>query len=53
MHNENIMSPCQLVIAVGCTGGKHRSVALAEMIYNDLSKKKYRVSVIHRDIDKH
>ena len=43
----------QLVIAVGCTGGKHRSVALAEMIYNDLSKKKYRVSVIHRDIDKH
>ena len=41
-----------LVIAVGCTGGKHRSVALAQMIYKDLSDKGYQVSVSHRDIHK-
>lgn len=43
----------QLVIAVGCTGGKHRSVALTEMIYNALKDKNFCVSVIHRDIEKH
>lgn len=43
----------QLVIAVGCTGGKHRSVALTEMIYQALNRKKYCVSVVHRDIEKH
>lgn len=42
----------QLVVAVGCTGGKHRSVTFAEMIYKRLSEKGYRVSVNHRDIDK-
>ena len=42
----------ELVIAVGCTGGKHRSVAFAEMIYKMLREKGYRVSVNHRDIDK-
>lgn len=42
----------QLIIAVGCTGGKHRSVTFAELIYKDLAKKGYKVSVTHRDIDK-
>ena len=42
----------QLVIAVGCTGGKHRSVTFAELIYKFLLQKGYRVSVSHRDIDK-
>lgn len=42
----------QLVIAVGCTGGKHRSVTFAEMIYKMLVEHGYRVSVSHRDIDK-
>lgn len=42
----------QLVIAVGCTGGKHRSVTFAELIYKMLTEKGYRVSVTHRDIDK-
>ncbi len=42
----------QLVIAVGCTGGKHRSVTFAEIIYKDLLEKGFNVSVTHRDIEK-
>ncbi len=42
----------QLIIAIGCTGGKHRSVVLSEMLYNHLSGLKYRASVNHRDISK-
>ncbi len=42
----------QLVIAVGCTGGKHRSVVFAELINKYLSEKDYNTSVIHRDITK-
>lgn len=41
-----------LVIAVGCTGGKHRSVTIAEQIYSHLQKASMRVSVNHRDISK-
>ncbi len=41
----------QLVIAIGCTGGQHRSVALAEYIGN-FFKKDYKTFVTHRDIDK-
>lgn len=41
----------QLVIAVGCTGGKHRSVTLANKLYGFLSQKKeYGVKIEHRDI---
>ena len=42
----------QLVIAVGCTGGKHRSVVFAELIGAFLKEKGYRVSITHRDIAK-
>lgn len=42
----------QLVIAIGCTGGKHRSVALTQFLYNHLANLKHRVSVYHRDIQK-
>ena len=42
----------QLVISVGCTGGKHRSVTFAELIYKHLKDNKYNVSVMHRDIYK-
>lgn len=42
----------QLVIAVGCTGGKHRSVVFAELIGAYLKEKGYRVSITHRDIAK-
>jgi len=40
----------QLVIAVGCTGGHHRSVALAQYIHDHLIEKGIRASVTHRDM---
>lgn len=40
----------QLAIAIGCTGGQHRSVALAESTGDYLKAKGYRVSVAHRDL---
>lgn len=42
----------QLVIAMGCTGGKHRSVTFAENIYHHLLESGKRVTVNHRDITK-
>lgn len=42
----------QLVIAIGCTGGKHRSVTFAEEIYKHLSNQKMKVTINHRDINK-
>lgn len=41
----------QLVVAIGCTGGQHRSVALAEYFSKQLSEH-YITHVSHRDIDK-
>lgn len=41
-----------LVIAIGCTGGRHRSVAIAESLAKHLSGKNAAVTVSHRDIDK-
>ena len=43
----------QLVVAVGCTGGRHRSVMLADEIYKRLSKNTdYGVRILHRDMQK-
>lgn len=42
----------QLIIAFGCTGGKHRSVTFAELIYEHLLKNGYNVNTLHRDIKK-
>ncbi|MCR5087276.1 MAG: RNase adapter RapZ [Lachnospiraceae bacterium] len=43
----------QIVIAIGCTGGKHRSVTLAMELYSRLSKmEEYGVMIEHIDIDK-
>ncbi len=43
----------QLVIAIGCTGGKHRSVTLASGLYERLSDgNEYGIRIEHRDIDK-
>jgi len=41
-----------LTIAFGCTGGKHRSVMLAEEVSKALEKRSYPAKVIHRDIEK-
>ena len=42
----------ELVISIGCTGGKHRSVTLANALYKRLKEKEHRVLVDHKDIDK-
>lgn len=42
----------RLVIAVGCTGGKHRSVTLANALYEQLKDKgNYGLKLFHRDVD--
>ncbi|MGI6115303.1 RNase adapter RapZ [Clostridiaceae bacterium] len=40
----------QLVIAIGCTGGQHRSVVIAEAIYAALKEDGALVSITHRDM---
>lgn len=43
----------QLVIAIGCTGGKHRSVTLADELYRNLLKEEdFGLKIEHRDIEK-
>lgn len=44
----------QLVIGIGCTGGKHRSVTLANALYGALSEAEsdYGIKIEHRDIEK-
>lgn len=43
----------QLVIAIGCTGGKHRSVTLANELYKHMAgKAEYGLKIEHRDIGK-
>ncbi|MDK2917913.1 MAG: RNase adapter protein RapZ [Candidatus Petromonas sp.] len=42
----------QLVIAIGCTGGKHRSVTVANILYEYLKDKGHRVRINHRDVPK-
>lgn len=42
----------QLVIGIGCTGGKHRSVTLANALHKALSGSEYGLKVEHRDIEK-
>lgn len=42
----------QLVIGIGCTGGRHRSVVIADALYKMLRNKMYTTIVEHRDIEK-
>lgn len=55
----HFLTPCyikegrtQLVIAVGCTGGKHRSVAVVNWLYNDFLENGKDVLIQHRDVNK-
>ena len=41
-----------LTIAIGCTGGQHRSVTIANRLNQDLRKDGYTVNLHHRDVDK-
>ena len=42
-----------MVVSIGCTGGKHRSVTLANALYQRLEQsEEYGVRIEHRDIGK-
>ncbi|GAB7022889.1 RNase adapter RapZ [Salidesulfovibrio brasiliensis] len=41
----------RITIAIGCTGGRHRSVAVSENLFNDLKEKGYSVTLEHRHMD--
>jgi RNase adapter protein RapZ len=41
-----------LTIAIGCTGGRHRSVMITEDVAGSLRAKGHRVQVVHRDVEK-
>ena len=52
-----VLVPCylkqdknQLVVAIGCTGGMHRSVAMGEKLYKKLTEMGMRVTLEHRDL---
>lgn len=42
----------QLVVSIGCTGGKHRSVTLANAITKRMAGRKFGMKVEHRDVEK-
>jgi RNase adapter protein RapZ len=55
----DLMIPCyqrerrpHLEVAIGCTGGKHRSVVIAEALAKPFADAGFTTSVIHRDVDK-
>lgn len=41
-----------LTLAFGCTGGRHRSVMIAETVAKNLAKKGFRIKTVHRDVAK-
>jgi UPF0042 nucleotide-binding protein len=42
----------QLTVSIGCTGGRHRSVAIADHLAAQLTERGYKVLVEHRDANK-
>ena len=50
--NYIVEGKTQLVIAIGCTGGKHRSVTLTNAIYVEFENTEYGCKKEHRDIEK-
>jgi UPF0042 nucleotide-binding protein len=41
-----------LTVAIGCTGGRHRAVAIAEKLGHALADKGYKTRISHRDVGK-
>jgi UPF0042 nucleotide-binding protein len=50
VHNSTNSKNQNINISVGCTGGKHRSVVIAEDIYKFLKVNDFDVKVYHRDL---
>ena len=42
----------QIVISIGCTGGKHRSVTIANALGKKMQELPYSLKIEHRDIEK-
>jgi UPF0042 nucleotide-binding protein len=40
-----------LTVAIGCTGGRHRSVTIARTIFDHIRKNRNQTEIVHRDID--
>jgi UPF0042 nucleotide-binding protein len=40
-----------LTVAIGCTGGRHRSVTIARTIFDHIRKSRNQTEIVHRDID--
>ena len=40
-----------LTVAIGCTGGRHRSVTIARTIFDHIRKTRNQTEIVHRDID--
>jgi len=49
--NYKIEGKRQLIVAIGCTGGRHRSVAIANKVYETLNHNGNSVTIDHRDIN--
>ncbi|GFP74039.1 nucleotide-binding protein [Clostridium zeae] len=41
----------QLIVSIGCTGGRHRSVAIANAIYETLNNDGFKATIEHRDVN--
>jgi len=41
----------QLIVSIGCTGGRHRSVTIANAVYEKLKERGHNANIEHRDID--
>ena len=52
VHQFEAAGKTQFTIAIGCTGGQHRSVAIAEATARYLEGAQYHVSISHRDLSR-
>ena len=41
-----------LTVAIGCTGGKHRSVTITNALYEKMKDLEYSIKAEHRDVDR-
>ncbi len=50
VQQNKVAEKDEIILAVGCTGGRHRSVAVAEVVSDQLKTISSQVTVEHRDI---